>query len=399
MQNYIPFIFASSFSRASPDAYIGNFHGNRLFGLDIVKGCLMRSVALVVAIVLLAGCGNKDRDKDKEAGSPQGQTEALTNADSLEFVEVSNDTPLYVPGLDMLQIQVVLDRIGFSPGVIDGKDGQSLSLAIGEFQRANELDQTGELDTATKAAMSKFLVPATRLVRIPAAFAKGPFVGNFPDKPEDQAKLRTLGYRDMIEALAERFHTTPDTLIALNPEQTDFAAGTVLRVPNIADVVITPLDNDERGWTGTLQKLGVASGQPRVDKVVVDKSDGILRAYGTDDKLIASFPATMGSKHDPLPLGTWKIKGVARNPEFHYNPELFWDVKDSEDKLLLPPGPNGPVGVVWIDLSKPHYGIHGTNEPQTIGRAESHGCVRLTNWDAAKLAGMVKPGVTVIFQK
>eukprot|EP01034_Spumella_vulgaris_P002024 gene2025-2634_t len=132
--------------------------------------------------------------------------------------------------------------------------------------------------------------------------------------------------------------------------------------------------DDARGWGATLQKLGVAATQPAADKLVVDKSEGVLKAYDADGKLIALFPATMGSHRDPLPIGTWKIQGVSRNPDFHYNPKLFWDVSDNKEAQLLQPGPNGPVGVVWLDLNKPHYGIHGTNEPHTIGRAESHGC-------------------------
>ncbi len=106
----------------------------------------------------------------------------------------------------------------------------------------------------------------------------------------------------------------------------------------------------------------------------------------------------MGSKHDPLPLGNWGITGVAKNPPFNYNPDLFWDAKKGDTKAKLPPGPNGPVGVVWIDLTKEHYGIHGTPAPETIGRAESHGCVRLTNWDAARLAQMVSASTKVVFQ-
>ena len=358
----------------------------------------MKRLGLVFVLGMLANCGNEDEGRNDKDAQPQASTSQSSDPDSLDFVEATGETTPISEELDMLQIQVALDRIGFSPGVIDGKAGQSLTLAIGEFQKANQLKQSGEMDSATRGAISKFLVPATRFVRIPAGFAKGPYISNFPDKAEEQVKLPSLAYRNILEALAERFHTTPETLMALNSDKTNYAAENIIRVPNIADVAITPLKNDERGWTATLKKLGVASDQPQVDRIVVDKSDGILRAYGSGDKMIASFPATMGSKHDPLPLGTWSIKGVARNPEFHYNPELFWDVNDAKDKLLLPPGPNGPVGVVWIDLSKPHYGIHGTSEPQTIGRAESHGCVRLTNWDAAKVGGMVKPGVKVIFQ-
>ena len=158
-------------------------------------------------------------------------------------------------------------------------------------------------------------------------------------------------------------------------------------------------DLSARGWDKTLLSLGVAGEQPEVESILVDKSEGWLRTLSGDKRIIGQFPVTTGSEHDPLPIGNWTVKGVARNPEFHYNPKLFWDVSDSKDKQLLQPGPNSPVGVVWIDLSKPHYGIHGTGEPTSIGRAESHGCVRLTNWDAARVAGMVKPGTKVVFQK
>ena len=145
-------------------------------------------------------------------------------------------------------------------------------------------------------------------------------------------------------------------------------------------------------------RLSVAKSQPSAAKIVVDKSDQTVRAYDAGGKLIAQFPASIGSEHDPLPLGEWQINGVARLPPFHYNPELFWDAADGDMKTKLPPGPNGPVGVVWIDLSKDHYGIHGTPEPEMIGRTQSHGCIRLTNWDAAKLAQMVRSGTPAILQ-
>ena len=147
-----------------------------------------------------------------------------------------------------------------------------------------------------------------------------------------------------------------------------------------------------------LDMLSVAKAQPAAAKVVVDKSDRNVRVFDAQGRLIAQFPASIGSEHDPLPLGEWQIKGVARLPPFHYSPELFWDAADGDTKTKLPPGPNGPVGVVWIDLSKDHYGIHGTSEPEMIGRTQSHGCIRLTNWDAAKLAQMVRPGTPAILE-
>jgi lipoprotein-anchoring transpeptidase ErfK/SrfK len=298
----------------------------------------------------------------------------------------------------VMQLQVVLDRQGFSPGVIDGREGMSLTAALRGFQRARGLTDTGHVDEPTRAALAQWdRIPSTRTVTIDADFAAGPFNGPIPRRPEDQARLSALGYADLGEKLAERYHTTPDTLRSLNP---GFAprVGAQVIVPNVAG---GPVENapDDRGWRATLASLGVAGDQPRAARVVVDKSDKLLTAYDADDHLIAQFPVTIGSTHDPLPLGRWEIRGVDHNPPFHYNPALFWDRDASDPRLTLPPGPNSPVGVVWIDLSREHYGIHGTPEPQTIGRTESHGCIRLTNWDAARLAQMVRAGVPAVFQQ
>jgi lipoprotein-anchoring transpeptidase ErfK/SrfK len=300
----------------------------------------------------------------------------------------------------VMQRQVVLDRLGFSPGVIDGREGASLTAALRGFQRANGLTETGQLDDPTRAALARWdRVPSTRTITIDSAMAAGPFVGRVPREPEAQARLSALGYADLAEKLAERFHTTPDTIRALNP-----APGFALRegaqvvVPNVAGGPVAADASDDASWRTTLAALGVAGEQPRAARIVVDKSEKVLMAYDANDRLIAQFPATMGSTRDPLPLGRWEIRGVAHNPPFHYNPALFWDADPGDRRLTLPPGPNSPVGVVWIDLSKEHYGIHGTPEPRTIGRTESHGCIRLTNWDAARLAQMVRAGVVATFQ-
>lgn len=300
----------------------------------------------------------------------------------------------------IMQAQVVLDRLGFSSGVIDGKEGRSFTGAVRGFQQANRLEATGRLDAPTRAALVRWeRIPSTRTIVIGEDFARGPFPGPLPREPEQQARLASLGYADLMEKLAERFHTSPETIRALNPDP-GFAprAGARITVPNVGNDRIAPNAEGERGWVGTLVSLGVASEQPRAGRIVVDKSDAVLMVYDGDDRLVAQFPATMGSERDPLPLGEWRIQGTAFNPVFHYNPRLFWDVSDSERSVTLPPGPNSPVGVVWIDLSREHYGIHGTPEPKMIGRTESHGCIRLTNWDAARLAQMVRPGVTATFR-
>ena len=332
----------------------------------------------------------------------------------------------------VMQAQVVLDRLGFTPGVVDGKLGLSTRNAVAGFQEANGLPVTGQLDAATKTALAQYQsIPATRVVTIPADFAPGPFV-KIPKRPEEQAKLTALGYESLDEKLAERFHTTVATLKLLNPggmpagapklaaataspssaptasptpkpNATDapvsvFSAGQQIRVPNVGGDTIAAGAVSDAAWQTTLAMLGVGSEQPKAARIVVSKSKGTLKAYDSAEKLIAVYTATMGSTHDPLPLGNWGITGVAHNPKFNYNPNLFWDAKAGSEKATLPAGPNGPVGVVWIDLTKEHYGIHGTPHPETIGRAESHGCVRLTNWDVARLAQMVSARTKVRFE-
>ncbi len=358
----------------------------------------MKALPCFIAALFLSACHVEFDKKGEAADHGSAKPDRVANDQSLRFADAAAGQGSFAEP-PILKAQVILDRLGFSPGTIDGKEGQSFTQALTGFQEANDLPQSGRLDADTQKKLAQWAgTPATRLVVIPAGFARGPFMPDLPKDAAAQARLPALGYRTLAEALGERFHTTQDALAALNPANTKVGAGRTIRVPNIADVDPRTLGKDERGWNRTLELLGVAPDQPQAAKVVVDKSRGVLKALDEQGNLVAQFPATMGSEHDPLPIGTWKIQGISRNPDFHYNPKLFWDVSDKKEPALLKPGPNGPVGVVWLDLSKPHYGIHGTSEPQTIGRAESHGCVRLTNWDAARLAQMVKLGAPAIFQ-
>lgn len=301
---------------------------------------------------------------------------------------------------DVLHVQVILDHLGFSPGILDGREGQSLTAALRGYQISRQLPVTGKIDQRTLESLNAHrAVRPTRIVRLTPEMLAGPFIRPWPKDPQAQAKLQTMGYRSAIEKLAEMFHTTPQVLIELNSPDTRLAAGVPVQFPGV-----TPtggaFDSDVKpDWRKTLTDLNVGATQPKAARIVVDKSDKVLRVFGKDGKLAAQFNVTTGSTKDPLPIGSWKIRGVAPNPDFHYNPKLFWDVSDKKPDALLPPGPNSPVGVVWIDLSKEHYGIHGTPEPQTIGRTESHGCIRLTNWDAARLALMVDGSTTAVFQE
>ena len=369
-----------------------------------------------LAAVALAACSIQ------EAGEENAATpEAAAPTDPM----ASNDDPTAtLPPEDqprpLMQAQVVLDRIGFTPGVVDGKMGMSTVNAIKGFQESRGLPVTGELDQATAQALSQWKhIPATRVVTIPQEFANEQFV-KIPKEREDQAKLPKMGYGSLGEKIAERFHTTEEVLADLNPQLAGgaaqpaagspvtnetapkptlvYKAGMQLRVPNVgADRFDASAVKDPK-WADTLRLLGVGTEQPKAAKIEVDKSDGVLRVLDGQGKLLAQFTATMGSSQFPLPLGTWKILGVGYNPPWQYDPALLANADKSDPKLEIPPGPNSPIGVVWIDLSKEHYGIHGTDEPSHIGRAESNGCIRLTNWDAARLAQMVGSGIEAVFR-
>lgn len=383
-----------------------------------------RRFAVLTGPVMLAACGLNGTDPDTEESPAATAAAAPEEPDFAAFEQVEIGDAQARPEM---QLQVVLDGLGFGPGVIDGGMGMSTRNALKGFQESNGLAPTGALDDATRQALARWRdTPATRVVRIPASWDRLSYA-EVPEEPEDQAKRDHLGYESLDEKLAERFHTTPEVLHGLNPggqpagttaaaplpeaaptpqpsasetqARPAFRPGQLVRVPNVGlGAAGGAPDGDDADWSRTLASLGVATAQPDVVKVVVDKSESWLKGYDQAGKLVAMFTVTSGSGHDPLPLGDWKIVGVSKNPPFHYNPDLFWDADASDEKATLPPGPNGPVGVVWIDLSKAHYGIHGTPEPQTIGRTQSHGCVRLSNWDAARLAQMVDGATQVVFQ-
>ena len=321
-------------------------------------------------------------------------------AAAMMTVSVGAQTPTPPPiDRNVMHVQVILDHLGFGPGVIDGRGGQSLENALKGFQEAKGLPVTGKPDLKTLQALYPYRAfRPTTVVTLTAAMIAGPFVNPLPKDYALQAKLPAIAYRNKMEKLAEMFHTTQPVLLALNSPSTSLAPGGKIVVPG----VLPQSKNYPAGltdtWRQTLSDLNVEATEPAADHIVVDKSAGVLRVLDANDKLIAQFSATMGSSHDPLPLGTWKIYGSDYNPKFRYNPALFWDSKKSAKGAMLPAGPNGPVGVIWMDLSKEHYGIHGTPNPETIGRAESHGCIRLTNWDAARLSLMIKPGIKAVFQ-
>lgn len=282
--------------------------------------------------------------------------------------------PVAVVNEQALQTQVMLDRAGYSPGQIDGRMGTSTKRALEAFTKNG-----GTPDTAAAPLVT---------YKITDEDAAGPFTPDLPADMMEKSKLSALGYRDLTEALGEKFHVSPALLKTLNPQAT-LAAGEEIRVPNVADAV---------------QPVAPPRGGPQADPnnpatltVTVRKSTSDLVVTDGAGHTLLYAPVTTGSEHDPLPIGEWKVNGVQTNPTFGYNPDLFWDADPTHAKATIPAGPNNPVGVVWVDISRPHYGLHGTPEPSTVGKTTSHGCVRLTNWDARKLAALVRPGTKVIF--
>ena len=278
------------------------------------------------------------------------------------------------PSVAVARMEVLLDRAGASPGVIDGYDGENLRKAVSAVKIMQGAKPDGRISSQLLQALqgldSGEGVIGSYVITEADAAAIVPVI---PKDYGEMAKLSFLGYTSVAEELAERFHMDQKFFEALNPT-VKFVAG-----ETVYGAITGP---DRKG---------------RVVRIEADKAARQVRAYNADGRLLVAYPATIGSEATPSPTGSFNVVAVAENPTYTYNPDLNFKQGNNDKVLTIPPGPNGPVGSVWIALSQPTFGIHGTPEPSLIDKAASHGCVRLTNWDAEELAKMVAKDVTVDF--
>lgn len=331
----------------------------------------VRVSTLVFALLLLTAPGFCASPKGKTGAIKAKAPRVIFQAAAVNNAAETSQLHEKDAGSAVLRAQILLDRIGLSVGEMDGHVGSNMLHAILGVRATHGLPADPVIDESVWSVLNMDADPALiSYTTVPDDF-KGPFEKVPPDMMR-KAKLKYLGYASPLEGLAERFHIQPALLQKLNPGRNFQKAGEELMVPNVLN-----------------SASGVAA------RIIVSKHDSMVQVFDMTGKLLAQYPCTTGSEHDPLPIGEWKVTAIYKNPKFHYNPKLFWDAKAKDSPATIAAGPRNPVGVVWIDLSKEHYGIHGTPSPGSIGHTESHGCIRLTNWDALELAGMVMEGTPV----
>jgi lipoprotein-anchoring transpeptidase ErfK/SrfK len=345
---------------------------------------LLRALALVLPLSLAAAPPLAQAATKKPAAATSQKAAAIVPtpfpADAAQHIQQLNSdtaTPDLAQGDKgpaVIRAQVMLDRSWFSVGEIDGSFGGNTKRAVSAFQAARGLPVTGMVDAATWSALAPQQAPVFASYVLTEQDVAGPFV-TIPEDPVAQSQMQSLGYQTAAEQLAERFHMSPKLLAALNQGR-PMQAGQAMVVSDV----------------GRAQTLPSAPTTLRINK-----TDKMLYVLGEGGKVMGAFPVSIGSIMDELPEGTLQINTEVKNPDFSYDPSLLRNPKTNQ-KVKLPPGPNSPVGVVWLGLSKEHWGIHGTSEPSQMAKVETNGCVRLTNWDVVRLSTVVDKGMTVEVQ-
>lgn len=335
-----------------------------------MRGNYGRAALALLAAMSLGGAPLPRAAKTAAGTLPPGELSAMARE-----VEDASRMAAVGPGARgplVVRAQILLDRARFSPGEIDGAYGDDLAVAIRGYRSAHGLEPGAAIDQKMWKLLETDSRPLLTAYVITAADLKGPFQP-VPKGAKEQAQMKWMGYESPQEELGERFHAAPKLLAELNPGKTLQTAGERIVVPSVRRAVALP-----------------------AARVVISKSRRTVTAYGAGGRLLAQYPATMGGVHDPLPIGHWTIVSVVHDPWFNWDPVHFWNANPNEAAEKLPPGPNNPVGVVWMGLSVEHYGIHGTDDPGHVHHDESYGCIRLTNWDADDLSHMVRRGTPVI---
>ena len=339
----------------------------------------------------------------------------LYTAFSIPILSFAQDAPEKIDAAreEQTRLQIFLDQQNFGPGKIDGKKGEFTDKALERYRKAQGGAAPAEKAKPAKkdAGSEKLNVEGLDLAKVDPVFTeysvtKGDTenIGEVPEKPAAQAKLKSMPYESVLEAVAEKFHSDVDFIKELNPGiSSELKEGDKVTVPNVEPFDLAAVKELKPG-TG-LDEAAPAADEKKTEEdedssttkgvsIRVDVSANMLEVL-KDKQIIAAFPVTPGSDSIPTPKGDWKVKGVAKMPDFRRDEKMLKEGVRGDDAHIIPPGPNNPVGVIWIALNKEGIGIHGTNDPDTIGRAASHGCIRLANWDAVKLAKLVKGGVPV----